>query len=301
MAFKRRSKELSNKLNEQMAALETGKKQHEDDSTEWKLTLDKVGNGNALIRFLPNIDDTKVAFIQKYNHGFQDKSSGKWFIENCATTIGGQCPLCTLNSELWSTGIDANKKIASNRKRKLSYWSNIYVIKDKANPDSEGKVFKFRFGKKLYEKIMEQREENPDLGESSVEVECVYEGANFSLITQKVDGYQNYDKSKFGQQTALLGGDEKKLEEVFNSLHDINLLIAPSEFKSEEEFSKNLHNVIGAKSKSVVSAAETLDSAHNDDNDDDEEINNQINSAKMVDEDSATEDLDKLLSELENS
>ena len=194
-----------------------------DDNT-WKCEKDSAGTGFAIIRFLPGATDDVVPFAKKYNHGFKN-SLGKWFIEDCRTTFGEQCPVCEANSELWNTGSEKNKQIARDRRRKLSYYSNILIISDPKNPDNEGKTFIFRYGKNIFDKIVEALD--PEVVEGDEPKEAfnpfsLSEGANFKLRIRKVDGQVNYDKSEFSSPSAI------DTEIDFSSLYDLSKIIDPS-------------------------------------------------------------------------
>jgi len=260
MAFKR--KNVAD-LQQQLSALnKTANADYGPDIAEWKPTVDTQGNATAVIRFLDATEKTghTIPFIKIYNHGF--KEGNRWFIENCPTTpgIGHTCPVCAANGELWATEIDANKNLARDRKRKLSYWSNIYVVKDSKNPSSEGKVFKYRFGQKIMDKIDTKANPNVDLGLQPEDVTCAFEGSNFVLVQKRVPGqfpgqfFPNYDDSMFQSKSELLGGDEAKLEELEKELHDLSKIVAPSEFKSETELQAKLDQVLRVKSKPASTA-----------------------------------------------
>jgi gp32 DNA binding protein like len=222
------------------------------DDRFWQPTVDKAGNGAAIIRFLPAKDGEDIPFVRVFSHGFQ--GPGGWFIENCLTTdrINGKnekCPVCESNSELWNSGIDDNIAIVRGtdnnpgRKRKLRYISNILVVKDKEHPENEGKVFLFSYGAKIFAKI-------EGAGKSDFEdVETInpfdmYEGANFLLKINKDKGYRNYDNSKFDKQTAV-DKNEKKMEEIYNQLYSLNEFIADNKFKSYADLKTRLNKVLG--------------------------------------------------------
>lgn len=248
--FKRRS---AADLSAQLTAL-TGQ-QDFSDAGEWKLTTDKLGNGSAVIRFLPAKDEGDTPFVKVFSHGF--KENGRWYIENCLTTIGGQdCPVCNSNRELWNSDIKANKDIASLRKRKLSYWANIVVIKDEAKPENVGKVFKFRFGKKIMDKILAASTANEELGTTGMDITCVFEGANFLFKSKKVGEHLNYDDSLFGAKGELFGGNEDELARVWSEMHDIKALIAEKEFKTPTELQTKFTQVTGAKAATPTNAAD---------------------------------------------
>ena len=189
--MKKRSGDVS-ALSDKMEKM-NDKKSYKDDRY-WRPELDKSSNGYAVIRFLPAPGDEELPFARLYTHGFQGK--GGWFIENCPTTIGGKCPLCEVNNDLWNSGLESDKDIARQRKRRLSYISNILVVSDPSNPQNEGKVFLYKYGKKIFDKIQESMK--PEFAdETPVDPFDFWKGANFKLKVRKVAGYINYDKSEF--------------------------------------------------------------------------------------------------------
>jgi hypothetical protein len=221
------------------------------DDRFWTIPVDdKTGNGTALIRFLPAGKDDALPWVQIYTHVFQ--GPGGWYIENSLTTIGKQDKIGELNSELWATGIEANKDIARKRKRKLQYIANIMVISDPKNPQNEGKVMLFKFGKKIFEKIQEAMVPVFD-GDQALDPFDFWKGADFRLKVKKVDGYPNYDSSSFDVPSALFDGDDKKLEKIWESLYRLGEFTDPSNFKSYEELSNRLDRVLGIKGKQLPS------------------------------------------------
>jgi hypothetical protein len=180
-----------------------------------------------------------------YNHAFQ--GTGGWLIDNCLTSVGGKCPICEANSLLWNSGSDANKEIARGRKRKLSYYSNIYVIKDPANPDNEGKVFLFKYGKKIFDKIQEAM--SPEFeDEEALNPFDFWQGADFKLKIKKVAGYWNYDSSEFARPSALLDGDDDALEALWKKQYSLTEITAADKFKSYEQLKDRLEVVLGKSS-----------------------------------------------------
>lgn len=224
-----------------------------DNPNLFKLETDKAGNGSAIIRFLPAPPGEDVPFVRLYNHGFQ--VNGKWFINNCPTTIGGSCVVCSKNSELWNSGIDSDKNIARDRKRKLSYYANVYIVKNPADPELEGTVKIFRFGKKIYDKILAvmkpEFEDDPTFDPFDF-----WSGANFRLRAKKVADYPNYDDSSFDAPAPLLKGDDAKLEEIWNQEHPLQGIIAPDQFKSERDLEVDYNRVVGSRSGSSYSVKE---------------------------------------------
>ena len=226
-----------------------------DDDRFWKAELDKSGSGYAVIRFLPALDDDKTAFVRVFNHGFQ--GPGGWYIENSLTTLGQKDPLAEYNSTLWNSGIEANKEIARKQKRRLTYISNIFVVEDKANPQNEGKVFLFRYGKKIFDKVSSLL--NPEFeDETPVDVFSLWDGANFKLKIRKVDGFSNYDKSEFVTSAALFD-DEAKLEETWNSQHSLTEFVGEDKFKSYNELKSRLDIVLGNVTTPAMTAPATVE------------------------------------------
>ena len=212
-----------------------------DDDRFWKAELDKSGSGYAVIRFLPELDDDKTAFVRVFNHGFQ--GPGGWYIENSLTTIGQKDPLSEYNSVLWNSGIEANKEIARKQKRRLTYFSNIYVVEDKANPQNEGKVFIFRFGKKIFDKLTEAM--SPEFeDEKALNPFDFWEGANFKLKVRKVDGFWNYDKSEFESPSPMLEGEDGQLEATYKQLYSLTDFLKEDKFKTYEELKTKLHRTL---------------------------------------------------------
>ena len=216
------------------------KKSYVDDRI-WKPVMDKTGNGFAIIRFLPAPKGEELPWAKLWNHAFQGPT-GQWYIENSLTTIGQNDPVSEHNSALWNSGVESDKEIARKQKRKLQYYSNIYVVKDSANPENEGKVFLYRFGKKIFDKIMETMQPAFE-DESPVNPFDFWEGANFKLKLRKVDGYWNYDKSEFEAPSAIFDDDDK-LEELWGKEHSLTAFTDASNFKSYDELKKRLDVVL---------------------------------------------------------
>jgi len=232
---------LTEKLIKQVEKLkETGSK---DDDRFWKPSMDKGGTGSAIVRFLPAPAGCDLPWAQVWSHAFQ--GPGGWLIDNCLTTNKGQCPVCEANRELWNTGSKDNQNIVRDRKRKLSYYANIYVVKDPTNPQNEGRVFLYKFGKKVFDKIMASMQPEFD-DEKPVNPFDFWEGANFKLKLRKVEGYWNYDKSEFAEPGPLLDDDDE-LESIYKSLHDLNDFTDAKNFKSYEDLKKRLDQVLGNK------------------------------------------------------
>jgi len=245
---------MSSSLDKLRAAMETaspteGAKKSYNDDTMWKPELDKSGNGYAVVRFLPTPDGEEMPWVSYFDHGFQ--GPGGWYIEKSLTTLNKQDPVSEYNTQLWNTGIEANKEIARKQKRRLHYVSNVYVVSDPKNPDNEGKVFKYRFGKKIFEALKEAI--SPAFADENAinPFDLRDEGANFKIKIRKVDGYWNYDKSEFDSVSPLFD-DEAKLNSVFGQVHSLSDVIAPSEFKTYEELKEKLERVLGSASTSTA-------------------------------------------------
>ena len=215
-----------------------------DDDRLWKPELDKTGNGFAVIRFLPAPEGEELPWAKMYSHAFQ--GPGGWYIENSLTTVGQKDPVSEHNRELWNSGHDADKETVRKQKRKLSYYSNIYVVKDPTNPANEGRVFLFKYGKKIFDKIMEAMQPEFE-DETPINPFDFWQGANFKIKIVKKDGYWNYDKSEFDRVAPLLDDDDA-LETIWKKQYSLKAVTAPDQFKSYEDLEKRLKYVLGQKS-----------------------------------------------------
>lgn len=248
MSFNALKKSKSSSIDKLLAAAESaggGNKEQKSygDDRFWKPTRDKSGNGYAVIRFLPAPEGEDLPWAKYWDHGFQGPT-GLWYIENSRTTINQDDPVSEMNSALWATGRDEDKAIVRDRKRRLHYASNIYVVSDPANPENEGKVFLYKFGKKIFDKLMEAMQ--PDFeDEDPVNPYDFWEGADFKLKIRKVEGWVNYDKSEFASQSPLLGGDDDELEKIYNSLYSLKDFTDPKNFKTYDELKAKLNRVLG--------------------------------------------------------
>ena len=225
------------------------------DDRLWKLECDKANNGYAVIRFLPAPDGEDLPFVKVYSHAFQ--GPGGWLIDSCLTTLNQKCPVCEHNGQLWNSGIDSNKEVARKQKRKLTYVSNIYVVKDPANPDNEGKVFLFKYGKKIFDKLTEAMQPEFE-DETAIDPFDFWTGANFKLKAKSVAGYRNYDSSEFAAQGALLNDDDA-MEAIWKKQFSLAEFIAPDQFKSYEEMKKRLEVALGGKTSRADSEVDDED------------------------------------------
>lgn len=260
MTFKRKNPA---ELQAQLQQMKGGSGFGSNDSKEWKLKQDNAGNGQAVIRFLPGKGEAGLPFVKLVNHGF--KKNGKWYIENCTSTHGDyeSCPVCQHLSK--NDSFNTNNEEYKLLKRKTSYWANILVVKDPAAPENEGKVFKFRFGQKVMDKINAMVEVDVEMGETPVDVTCPFEGANFVLKTKKVGGFTNYDESKFlGTSEIPKIEDEKYQAFLEEEMSDLSVLVAKDQFKSfeknKEQFEKVYGtSVMGSAASKAASQADKLD------------------------------------------
>ena len=203
------------------------------DERFWKPELDKSGNGYAVIRFLPAPDGEEMPWAKVWSHAFKGPG-GQWYIENSLTTLGKDDPVGEMNRELWNSGRDSDKEIARAQKRKLSYYANIYVVQDPAHPENEGRVFLYKFGKKIFDKLVESMQ--PAFAdESPVDPFNFWKGADFKLKIRKVDGYWNYDKSEFAAPGTLGNFDDDKLESIWKEGHSLADFEDSKNFKSYEQ------------------------------------------------------------------
>ena len=214
------------------------------DERLWKPEMDKTGNGFAVIRFLPAPDGEDLPWVKLFSHAFQ--GPGGWYIENSLTTVGGKDPVGELNRELWNSGNESDKDTVRKQKRKLSFYANIYVVKDPANPQNEGGVFLYKFGKKIFDKIMGAMQPEFE-DETPINPFDFWQGANFKLKLKKVAGYWNYDSSEFDSQGALLDDDDA-LEALWKKQYSLSAFTAADQFKSYDDLKKRLDYVLGKKS-----------------------------------------------------
>jgi len=240
---------------------------NKEQENMWRAETDKAGNGFAIIRFLPAQSEDDLPFVKMFDHGFQGPA-GKWFIEKCPTTLGNPCPVCEANGPLWNSGIESDKEIVRKRKRRVSYTTNVLVISDPKNPDNEGKTFRFKFGKKIFEKLMYAM--SPAVGPNGQPIDPdevpmnpfdLVEGANFKLKIRKVDGYANFDKSEFEAPSAVEDADE-----VMSAITNLNDLVDPTSFKDYDTLESKFNQVVSSKQAPArKAAADVYDDAADDD------------------------------------
>tara|TARA_R110002020_G_scaffold197371_1_gene398470 strand:+ start:155 stop:1030 length:876 start_codon:yes stop_codon:yes gene_type:complete len=260
------------------------------DDRFWKPDLDKSGNGYAVIRFLPQPSGEDLPWCKIWSHAFN--GPGGWYIENSLTTLQKKDPVSEYNTELWNSGVEANKDVARKQKRILKYYSNVLVVSDPKHPENEGKVFLYRFGKKIFDKISEVM--NPQFDdESPMNPFDFWEGANFKLKVRKVDGFWNYDKSEFEAAAALLEGNDTQLEEVYGKLYSLKQFLTEDNFKSYDELKEKFNRVVTGSSvtgtvekftaqKKPVETAPVVEDTTPTKSDDDETLSYF---AKLADED----------------
>jgi len=242
---------LASEINKQ------GAYESKEDNRFWKPEVDKAGNGYAVIRFLPAPPTEDTPFVRIWDHGFQ--GPGGWYIEKSLTTLGQKDPVSEYNSQLWNSGIEENKEVVRKQKRRLHYISNIYVVKDPANPQNEGKVFLFQYGKKIFDKLNDLM--SPQFqDEEPTNPFDFWEGANFKLKIRQVEGYRNYDKSEFDSKSALLSDDEE-LEKIWKQEYSLQEFLLPSNFKTYDELKSRLHRVLGWNANQFEEQAKVTETA----------------------------------------
>ncbi len=262
------------------------------DDRLWKPEVDKAGNGFAVIRFLPAPEGEELPWAKVYSHAFQ--GPGGWLIDNCLTTVNQSCPVCESNRELWNTGSKANQEIVRQRKRKLSYYSNIYVIQDKAHPENEGKVFLFKYGKKIFDKISAAMKPEFD-DETPIDPFDFWNGANFKVKITKKDGYWNYDKSEFDNPGTLGNFDDDVLEAIWKKGYSLEEYVKPDSFKSYEQLDARLKSVLGKKN------APPVDESFDDEDDNrapelTQDLRSELNSVSSYSKSNEDEEEDDALS-----
>ena len=228
---------------------------NKNDDRYWQPEVDKAGNGYAVIRFLAPPKGEELPWVRIWNHGFQGPT-GKWYIENSLTTLGKQDPVSELNTELWNSGSEANKEVARKQKRKLTYITNILIVQDTKHPENEGKVFLYKFGKKIFDKIKDVAEPQFE-DEKPLNPFDFWEGANFKLKIRNVEGYRNYDKSEFDSPSPV-SNDDSIIEAIWSKQHSLTAFLEPKNFKSYDDLKKKLTMVL-SNGAPPVKPAESVD------------------------------------------
>ncbi len=260
-ALKKNRSSSLDKLNAQLDKITTKSYSDPNEGKFWKPTRDKAGNGFAIIRFLPPSQGEEMPFVRIWDHGFQGPN-GQWYIENSLTTLGQDDPVSEYNSKLWNSGLESDKDLARKQKRRLKYVANIYVVKDSANPENDGKVFLYQFGKKIFDKLNDLM--NPSFeDEKPVNPFDLWEGANFRLKIRQFEGYPNYDKSEFDGPTSLFDDDDK-LESTWKSQHSLQELLDPKNFKSYSELKTKLYRVLDLSEDAGPTASSRMEESTTD-------------------------------------
>jgi hypothetical protein len=254
---KNRSKTLD-KLNSQLEKISSKSYQDPNAGKFWKPTRDKAGNGFAVIRFLPAPQGEEMPFVRLWDHGFQGPT-GLWYIENSLTTLNQDDPVSEFNSKLWNSGVESDKDQARKQKRRLKYTANIYVVKDSGNPENEGKVFLYQFGKKIFDKLNDLM--NPTFeDEDPTNPFDLWEGANFRLKIRQFEGYPNYDKSEFDPASPL-SDDDADLERIWGEQHSLEEIVSEKNFKSYAELKTKLYRVLDLQNDEPTASAPVTETA----------------------------------------
>jgi hypothetical protein len=262
-----------NKIKEDIIKSETKTKSFEKDTRFWTPTVDKDKNATVLMRFLP--DQNGELWSKYYSHAFNFMVDGqkKWWIRNCINTFGydKDCPICKKNMELWNSSFESDKAIASTRKRKESYVSNVLIIQNKNKPEEEGKVFFYKFGKKIFEKIKsrivpaDKDKEDPDFLEFNPYHPL--EGATFKLKCKQQGDYPNYDDSEFSICKPLFDGNEKKIQAVLDSCYDLAEFTDIKNYPTNEELVQKLGTILGISKPKIKDVKEIVEEEIDDVND----------------------------------
>ena len=224
------------------------------DERLWKPEMDKSGNGYAVIRFLPAPDGEDMPWAKVWSHAFKGPG-GQWYIENSLTTLGKEDPVSELNRTLWNSGSDSDKEIARAQKRKLSYYANIYVVSDPTHPENEGRVFLYKFGKKIFDKLAEAMQ--PAFAdETPIDPFNFWTGADFKLKIRKVEGYWNYDKSEFAAPSTLGNLDDNSLESIWKQCYSLVEFEDAKNFKTYEQLQARLNLVLGNSPRAAAPVRE---------------------------------------------
>ena len=256
MSFESLKKKSSNSdaLIQKLTSLGDEKNSYKDDRF-WRPTVDDAGTGQAIIRFLPESPGEDNPYVLYYSHAFQ--GPGGWYIENSRTTLGEKDPVSEMNTRLWNSGDQSKKDLVSQKyKRKKNYVTNILVVDDPGCPQNNGKVFLYRYGMKIHQKIQDAMK--PEFSDEEAIVPFdFWKGANFRIRIRKVAGYLNYDKSEFDSMSELYDGDDDRLKKLWESQYSLNEFIDPNHYKSYEELKNRLDTVLGGSLPTTT--AETSD------------------------------------------
>ena len=255
----KRNRNSFDKLTKAIESINTPAEGSKEDDRFWQPEVDKAGNGMAVIRFLPApaVDgDDALPWVRVFNHGFQ--GPGGWYIENSLTTLNQKDPVSEYNSVLWNSGIEANKEIARKQKRRLTYIANVLIVSDPKNPENEGQIKLYKFGKKIFDKLTEAM--NPQFeDEKAINPFDFWNGANFKIKIRQVEGYRNYDKSEFESPSALFDGDDAKLEALWKKEYSLKEFLDPKHFKSYDVLKAKLDKVLGLDGAAPVSKTKAVD------------------------------------------
>jgi hypothetical protein len=245
-------------LNSQLEKISSKSYQDPNAGKFWKPTRDKAGNGFAVIRFLPAPQGEEMPFVRLWDHGFQGPT-GLWYIENSLTTLNQDDPVSEFNSKLWNSGVESDKDQARKQKRRLKYTANVYIVKDSGNPENEGKVFLYQFGKKIFDKLNDLM--NPTFeDEDPVNPFDLWEGANFRLKIRQFEGYPNYDKSEFDPASPL-SEDDAELERIWGEQHSLEEIVSEKNFKSYSELKTKLYRVLDLQNDEPTASAPVTETA----------------------------------------
>tara|TARA_X000000950_G_scaffold283025_1_gene382986 strand:- start:584 stop:1489 length:906 start_codon:yes stop_codon:yes gene_type:complete len=268
-------------LMKEVEKIDSPQKTNNGDDREWKLQVDSAGNGYAVLRFLPAPKGEELPWVRMFNHGFQGPT-GKWYIENSLTTLNQNDPVSEMNSELWNSGVEANKDIARKQKRRLSYYANVLVVKDPANPANEGQVMLYKFGKKIFDKIKDVMQPEFE-DETPVNPFDFWEGVNFKLKARQVEGYRNYDKSEFETSPSAVADSDEAIEAIWNKQHSLAEIVDPKNFKSYDELKAKLTMVLAGGAK--VATAESISAQTGEDDIEDVMAASPVQVTSNIDDD----------------
>jgi len=254
-ALKRNRADLGKLVEQAQQATGGQTKRQSDDPRFWQPTRDKAGNGYAVIRFLPGDAEAATPWVRYWDHAFKGPT-GQWYIEKSLTSIGQQDPLSELNSKMWNSGVEADKATVRQRKRNLRYVANVLIISDPSAPENEGQIKLYRFGKKIFDKIMDSMQPQfPD--EKPVNPFDMWEGADFTVKIRKVEGYPNYDASSFKSPSAI--GEDEAMEELYSKQHDMTEFTDPKNYKTYDELKSRLAMVLGEQAPRTQKQAASLE------------------------------------------
>lgn len=155
----------------------------------------------AKIRFLYNPRNPVKSIIHKVVYYLKDEKTGQGYYFDSPISIGdwNSCEIFQLWKRLSKSENAIDRKNAEKIQKKDVYYSLVYIIDDKVNPEYNGKIKIFRYGVKIKSKL--DWFLNPKSGKK-IDVFNFFTGRNLNLYITRVAGYNNYDQTMFDNESS---------------------------------------------------------------------------------------------------